>query len=301
MRIYNIVFAVCHPDDEALWVGGLLCELAGFPFIRPYVICLSGKDAQSPRMAEFDAARSVAGYAGGIIMGYPLRPAPDPLPDTSRTLQDGMAQLGLRKDDVDLVITHPSFGDEHKHPHHTQAFFEIGKWCAAADVPFGFFSCLPLTWLRHVPFVTDVRRQGSLHLLNASRCETVFSEGHYDADPNLGEKFELPQYYLQFLTDGAAKSRMLNCYQSIGIEPHERTYAMFNNACEAIYLADDRAFEPWRAIIDAMPVPAQITLIKSIDLAEHPIRMRAAEPSPEPVGLLRRVRRKVRRLISEGT
>jgi LmbE family N-acetylglucosaminyl deacetylase len=294
-RTYNLVFAVCHPDDEALWIGGLLCELARLPFIRAYVVCLSGKDEQSPRMKEFEAAREVAGYARGTILGFPLRPALDPLPDTSRTLQEGLAQLGLLNRDVDLVITHSSYGDEHKHPHHSQAYSEIGQWCAAADVPFGFFSCLPLTWLRHTPFAIDLRRRGTLHLLNASRCESVFSKEHYDADPNLELKFQLPKYYLQFLIDAAAKTRMLHCYPSIGLEPHERGYAMFNNYCEAIYLGSERAFEPWRAIIEAMDVPAEIPLLKSIDLRDYPVRTNPSDVAPR-IGLLSRVRRKLGRL-----
>ena len=94
-RKFNLVFAVCHPDDEALWVGGLLCELARLPFVNAYVVCLSGKDEQSPRMKEFEAARQVSGYSGGIILGFPLRPAPNPLPDTALTLREGLAFLKL--------------------------------------------------------------------------------------------------------------------------------------------------------------------------------------------------------------
>lgn len=291
-RTYNLVFAVCHPDDEALWIGGLLCELARLPFIKAYVVCLSGKDEHSPRTEEFEAARAVAGYAGGVVLGFPLRPAPDPLPDTSRTLQEGLALLGLQEKDVDLVITHPSYGDEHKHPHHRQAFSEIGKWCAATDVPFGFFSCLPLTWLRHIPFAADLRRSGTLHLLNAAHCEAIFSREHYDADPGLTSQFELPKYYLQFLTDAAAKARMLDCYRSIGLEQHEHGYAMFTTACEAIYLRDDRAFEPWRAVIEAMGVPAECTLLRAIDLHDHAIKPNITWLS-RLTHLLSRVRRKL--------
>ena len=69
-RIYRIVFVVCHPDDEAIWVGGLLHELSKFQNIRAYVICLSGRDPNSPREREFDQARREANYAGGVVMGF---------------------------------------------------------------------------------------------------------------------------------------------------------------------------------------------------------------------------------------
>jgi LmbE family N-acetylglucosaminyl deacetylase len=291
-RSYNLVFAVCHPDDEALWVGGLLCELARLPFIKAYVVCLSGNDSHSPRMGEFDAARESAGYAGGVILGFPLRPAPDPLPDTALTLQEGLARLDLLERDVDLVITHSSYGDEHKHPHHRQAFSEIGRWCARADIPFGYFSCLPLTWLRHLPFAVELRRLGTLHLLNASKCERIFSDRHYEADPDRSAQFESPKYYLQFLTDAAAKTRMLNCYQSINLAQHERGYAMFTSACEAIYLSDDRAFAPWRAVIDAMEVPADCALIPLVHSNDPALRW-AVSAAARLRNLLSRLRRRL--------
>ena len=39
---------------------------------------------------------------------------------------------------------------------------------------------------------------------------------------------------------------------------------MFTSACEALYLADDRAFEPWRKVIELMEVPGAPRLVDDI-------------------------------------
>src|SRR6266404_8308049 len=96
IRRYGIVFAVCHPDDEAIWIGGLLHELSEIPYVQAYVICLSGRDPNSPRGQEFEAARRVARYAGGVVLGFPLRPAPEPLPEISQTVEEGLRLLNLK-------------------------------------------------------------------------------------------------------------------------------------------------------------------------------------------------------------
>ena len=65
----NIFFVVCHPDDESLWVGGLLNLLGEISFLNVFVICLSGKDTNSPRIKEFDEAIKFTSTVKGIVMG----------------------------------------------------------------------------------------------------------------------------------------------------------------------------------------------------------------------------------------
>ena len=259
-RNYNFVFAICHPDDEALWIGGVLCELSRFEFIKSYVICLSGNDAQSPRVEEFKAAQNVAGYSQGVILGGALRPAPDPLPDTRATLEQGLRMVGLAPAAIDVLITHADYGDEHLHPHHKQAHAELKSWCSRSNVPFGHFSSIPINGLCHIPILTDLRRHKTLHLMNLSRCESFDAPGDSPVDGEPSERSH-PQYYVQWLCDPSAKLRMLNCYASINLELHRRGYAMFTNSCESLYLWDRRALEPWQAIIDNMEVPAEAKLM----------------------------------------
>jgi len=276
-RRYRIVFAVCHPDDEAIWVGGLLHELSEIPYIQAYVVCLSGRDPNSPRDHEFQAARTEAGYAGGIVLGFPLRPAPQPLPNTPQTLQEGLKLLGLELADVDLLLTHSPYGDEQLHPHHVQTHRELKSWSVEAAIPFGYFSCLPIPHFRLTPILTEVRRSGTLHLLQMSRCSHVLSPEDRTRQAPTGFE-DCPAYYLQFATDLDAKLRMLGHYTSIGLESHACNYTMFTNPCEAIYLMDERAYQPFKAIIEDMKVRAAVQILKIPDPPPP-----AAAPPPPPL------------------
>lgn len=272
-RSYRIVAAVCHPDDEAIWIGGLLHEFSAFPFIEFHVVCLSGQDPASPRLVEFERARVAAGYKSGIIMGGPLRPALAPLPDTGATLAAGLEALGVAVGHVDLVVTHAPYGDEQCNPHHIQAHREIRSWCARENVPFGYFSCFPIPYLRHTPAMSALHRARTLHLLQLSRCRPA--PGLRRFDPAF-RQYGRPRYFVQFLTDPAAKARMLAAYDSIGLQGHAENYSMFTNPAESLYLMDERAFLPVRAIIAAMTPPS----------TARPFRQRAL--SDRIVGRLRR-------------
>ena len=244
---FNIVFGVCHPDDEVLWAGGLLCELARLEKFRTYVICLSGLDETSPRMAEFESAKRTAGYTAGVIRGGKLRGANDPLPPTPITLADGLMELKLQPEDIDLLITHAPFGDEHCNPHHVQAHRELKTWCAARAIGFAHFACIQLPGIAHKSMLSDLRRRGTLRLLQLTRCT--------------GRR--APRYYVQFMTDISAKIRLVQCYQSIGQSEHDDGYTMFSNPCEALYLQDERALRPIMALIESMRVPGATPLVRA--------------------------------------
>ena len=268
----NIVFVVCHPDDEALWIGGLLCELPRFADVRAHVICLSGRDQRSPREREFEEARKVAGYAAGVVLGFQLRPAGEPLPAIAPTTAQGLDRLGMPPDQVSLLVTHPPYGDEHANPHHVQAHRELRLWTRQHQIPFGYFSCLPMSDIAHVPRAGGFRRLGALHLLNRSRCEWAGSARPPGND--------CPAEYVQFGIDIAKKRAMLDCYQSIDLAEHERGYAAFTCGSESIYV-DALGARVIDAIVDTMPVPGAADLV-----AQHP----PARPT-----LAGRVVRKLRR------
>jgi hypothetical protein len=253
----TIIFAVCHPDDEVIWAGGLLCELARMPFVNSYVVCLSGRDPLSPRMAEFEAAKRAAGYTGGVVCGNALRPALDPLPPLQATLMKGLAQLGLAPEAIDLLITLAPFGDEHRNPHHIQAHYELKAWCAARRIGFAFFACIPLPGIAHRSLLKDLRRHGTLRLLQLARCSGPAGT---------------PAYYIQFATDPAAKLRLVQCYTSIGLTEHEEGYTMFSNSCEALYLEDNRALIPLDKLISAMTSPGPSPLVESRTLISRAAR-----------------------------
>jgi LmbE family N-acetylglucosaminyl deacetylase len=224
--------------------------------VRAYVICLSGADAASPRAAEFEAARRAAGYDSGVVLGFPLRDARAALPDTRATTEEGLAALGLSAEDVSLLITHSPYGDEHGHPHHVQAYEELSQWAEARGTPFGYFSVVPLTFLRHRPVVRSLKRRGrTFHLLNLARCTPAAAASARFLDRRLRQKLRPPRWYVQFLTEARAKAEMLACYPSIDLESHAAGYAAFTSSVESLYLFDDRGLAALGPVLDAMEAP----------------------------------------------
>jgi LmbE family N-acetylglucosaminyl deacetylase len=250
-----IVFGVCHPDDESLWAGGFLSAVVRSGVYRAAVVCLSGNDPASPRMAEFANAMRIAGVERSVILGSALRAALTPLPPLGAQLDEGLSRLGIPVDRIRLLVTHSPFGDEHCHPHHVQAFKQLGKWARARGVPFSFFSCLPIPYLSHRPNLAGLRRSSELVLLSWARCRAgVRGWIHWAIWRRWGFR-SIPRHYVQFLVDGATKSRMLACYPSIDLEQHRKGYAMFDNPVEAIYLHDRRALKAVQRLWDRMEVP----------------------------------------------
>lgn len=258
-KIFDIVFAVCHPDDEALWIGGLIGELSRLDFLKIHVVCLSGRDTASPRMSEFEMARGIAGYASGIILGKPLRDANQKLPPLAPTLEEGLRALGIVK--PALVITHSPFGDEHRNPHHRQAFAELLAWSRTSGVPFGFFACAAIPHYRHAPVMDALRRNGSLQLVNVFRCAGALAPRRL-LDPGLRNYRRVPRWLLQFQVDEALKGRMLEAYTSIGIKEHRDGYASFTSNLEQIYLFGRRLPPAIVALLGAMPSPTAGSLFK---------------------------------------
>jgi LmbE family N-acetylglucosaminyl deacetylase len=253
MKETNILLVVCHPDDEALWVGGLIHGLSTFPNVSVHVICLSGQDEGSARPAEFEAARAIAGYKAGVVLGSALRPANQPLPPVAPTVDAGLKRLGLSLVEVDVLITHSPFGEEHMHPHHVQASTELYEWTARHQIPFGYFSCIPLTTCRLQPALRNMKRFGTLQVLNYAWCKYGVLRRAirwYEGKP-----WRYPRLYIQWLVDAAAKSAMLACYRSIDLAMHEQAYAMFNNNVESLYLFDERGSKVFSRLLDQMDVP----------------------------------------------
>jgi LmbE family N-acetylglucosaminyl deacetylase len=262
----SVVFVVCHPDDESLWAGGILHGLAGFDFVRTYVVCLSGNDPASPRSAEFEAASELAGATAGVVLGGPLRPAKQPLPDIAVTTQKGLDDLGLPPSEVDLLVTHSPYGDEHLNPHHVQAYEELLRWTRAQRIPFGWFSVLQHPLLFHRPLVRGLRRHGTgFHLLSLARClptpRLVLQLRH----AGLRERLRPPRYHLQFAGDPSVKRAMLECYQSIDLATHEAGYAAFTTAVESLYLMDAAGLAAFKRIARAMEPPGPDDLFAALD------------------------------------
>ncbi len=251
-----MIFVVCHPDDEALWIGGTIHGLSRISGIKIHVICLSGSDKNSPRTAEFNDAMKVAGYVSGVVMGGPLRPTNLPLPSISKTVEDGLAELGLDLSEVNLLVTHSPFGEEHMHPHHVQASIELYQWTRYQRLSFGYFACLPIPTCLMQPLLRNMKRAGSLQLLNFAKCKMTWCGMLVKFF--VRKPYRYPRYYVQFLTDWVVKREMLASYKSIDLQLHQDGYAMFHNNCESLYLFDNGGAEVIKYVMQQMKVPGSI-------------------------------------------
>lgn len=261
---YNIVFAVCHPDDESIWVGGLIGDLLKFGFIDIYVIVLSGGDPNSPRVSEFNRAMQIVGVSKAIVLGGALRPALEPLPDLGKVLEEGLNRLNLPINELSILITHSPYGDEHPHPHHQQAYFQLFQWAKNQKVPFGYFSAIPIPLFKLYPLQRSFKRKNELHLLNLSRCYFInpFSIKNYHM---ITRKFlKCPRYFIQFETDQGLKKKMLNCYHSVDLSLFYEGYAMFSSRCAILYIFDEKGMLPFNEIVGNMPSPGPENLFENL-------------------------------------
>lgn len=263
-KAFNIVFVVCHPDDEAIWVGGLLSELSGFNFLKIYVICLSGGNSESIRVGEFKKAKEVSGYYGEYLSSEKLHQANDPLPNIPKTVINGLKSLKIDFRDIDILITHPPFGDEHGNPHHKQAYTELYQWAKFNNVPFGYFSTIAIPFFSLQPILQNMKRSGALHLLQIAKCKNNLPLLNKMFSKSL-KHFHTPKYYLEFQSDGRKKEKMINCYNSIDIERHKREYCSLTQNSEFIYIMDDVGLIPFRFLIDQMEIPGRKSLFPKIN------------------------------------
>lgn len=108
----SAALVVAHPDDEALWFGGLLATV---PF-EWTVICCSIPDRDPIRAWKFYDACAALGVQGKVM---PFQEAGVFMPVRSGVFDVLRAELGV----FDLVVTHSTAG-EYGHRHH----IEIGDW-----------------------------------------------------------------------------------------------------------------------------------------------------------------------------
>lgn len=248
----NLVFVVCHPDDESIWCGGMLSEFSKIPGYACHVICLSGKDSDSPREQEFIKAKQIAAYKNGVVLGFKLRNAHDPLPPISTTVENGLKSFQLLPNEIDLLITHSPYGDEMQHPHHKQAYVELRRWCSEKNVSFGYFSCIQLPFVSHQSVLGKPARRESFHILQLCRVRRTAPLLRILIDKHFRKYFHTPKYYVQLMSDLNVKAQMIRSYQSIELTKHFEDYVTSNSPVEALYLFDDRGYSIFRTLVKTM-------------------------------------------------
>ena len=244
---HKIVFVVAHPDDESLWIGGLLNFLVNRNEVDPYVICITGRH-DPYRFKEFEEAMNVIGLKNWSVQeeDIPQRGG-IPLSNPEEAFYKGLDELNLALSDIDLLITHPFYGDEHLHLQHVHLFDSLHYISNLNNIPFGFFSTCTIPYFKLTPLSIDMRRDGKTHLINFCLCE-----GSY--------KGLSPSHFFQFKIDGVLKNSMLKCYESLNQEEHQRGYASWDSHVEGLYVLDSRGTKILEEIQKKLNIPAEGTL-----------------------------------------
>jgi LmbE family N-acetylglucosaminyl deacetylase len=235
----KILFVVAHPDDESLWIGGILNFLADREEVDVYVICATGKYHEH-RSKEFESALNIAGINNRLLSPQDIPTShAEALVDLNNSISTGIKQMGLCLEDIDIIITHPFYGDEHQHPNHKQLFSYLRDFCTNNGIPFGFFSTFVLPNIKLNPLQRGMKRHKKTHVINYCSCDD-----------------SIIKHFMQFKIDPEKKDGMLKCYQSINQEEHQRGYASWDSCVEGIYFTDDKGVTVFDNIYNNLEIPA---------------------------------------------
>ena len=249
-----ILVVVAHPDDEAIWFGASLCGLVNDLHQQVTVLCISGHDPDSSREEEFKQSQIVAGFQCGKVLGGALRKASEPLPPIQNTLEIGLKQLNISLEQIDIVITHSPYGDEHRNPHHAQCFRSLLKWCESVNKPLAFFSTIPIPAGTLKPILRGLMRSNHFHVTNISRC--IFGPIQRFKYANASGSWTWPKFYFQFVGQSEKKLAMLGSYQSVNQLQFETGYGMYTCNAESLYVLSLDGFNKMISILSEANYPA---------------------------------------------
>jgi LmbE family N-acetylglucosaminyl deacetylase len=234
---HKILFVVAHPDDESLWIGGTLKFLSDRKEVDSYVLCVTGRH-HPQRNDEFQKALDIAGIKNSFVAeeDIPNRGG-IPLSRLQESINTGISTMEV--EDVDLVVTHSPYGDEHQHAQHVQLFNYMSKYCATENISFSFFSTFVLPNIATVGKQRDMRRYNNTHILNYGDCN-----------------HDIVKHFIQLRVDCNIKNDMLQCYQSINLQEHYEGYASWDSCVESLYFLDDKGFQVFENIYNDLESPA---------------------------------------------
>jgi LmbE family N-acetylglucosaminyl deacetylase len=257
-----ILVVVAHPDDEAIWFGASICGLVNDLNQQVTVLCLSGHDPDSSREDEFAQSQRIAGFQNGKVLGGALRKAGEPLPSVKETLEKGLKDLSISLNQIQIVITHSPYGDEHRHPHHVQSFKSLNKWCKSKNKPLAFFTTIPIPAGSMKPFLRGLMRSNLFHVTNISRCN--FGPIERLKYFNASGTYTLPKFYFQFVGQTDRKIEMLRSYHSVDQDLFESGYGMFTCNAESLYVLSHNGYHELLLILGEASYPSTDQLFGQI-------------------------------------
>ena len=192
-------------------------------------MCATGKHDEE-RSKEFENALKIAGVTKWFLADENIpKQGGIFLSDLDSAISNGLKSLNLIPEDIDLLITHPFYGDEHKHAQHSQLFIAMNSFCRTLKIPFGFFSSMTIPYFMLNPLATDMRRYKNTHVVNYCSCSGAWRDIE-------------PKFFFQFKINHTIKNKMLKCYKSINQKEHQAGYASWDNSVEGFYFMEKNVF-----------------------------------------------------------
>ena len=242
----KVLFVVAHPDDESLWVGGILNLLNQTEVVDVSVLCMTGgRDPE--RSASFKKVMDILNISSWHHVQNELVRVGGVLIDSAeQILEQGIVSLGSI--DYDLIVTHAFYGDEHLHVQHKQLYNVVRSHCTNNNIAFSYFSFMTIPYFAMTTNQTSAKRINKTHLVNDMHCHPL--EGiRYD--------LKVPHKYYQYKVDSELKDRLLQCYTSIDLEEHQRGYYAWDSSIEGFYTEDEKASQIFDEVNNTFLVPAE--------------------------------------------
>jgi len=236
----NILITTAHPDDELIWFGSTLYELAKIKDINIFNICFWGILEKPGSMRSVtpgykDIDRKSQFYEISNFMNFKSHIITDTkhkVEQKSRQkdevikeeLFNGLKILNLELKNIDLIITHSYYGDERRHPHHIRIYDFFSKFSLENNIGFSFISILRIPNVSHKSILKETKRLNQIHLLSLEKIE--------NESLNIVNK---PSYLIEFQGNLDKKLEALKLYKAVNFKKHYNDYYAFSVISEKLY------------------------------------------------------------------
>lgn len=250
----DILIITAHPDDEIIWFGSTISELSKIPGININIICLWGileppgsMNSVVPGFKDIDRKNQFYEVCNNLNVkkSYIITTDIDSVvfKGINQNYENILHEFIKVKNiielkNIDLIISHSSYGDEKKHAGHVITHKFSKKYSQDNNIPFGWFSILPVPF-NHLSILKNMYRINELHITNYSKCSS-----------NL--------FYIQFQGNLKKKIELFNLYKAVDVESHINDIGGTTLICEGLYIDNDGRLLIEKHLISKMNILSNI-------------------------------------------
>ena len=138
----NVIFALDHPDDEVIRCANLINFFKKNFQCKVFLIFFSNQNTNfnSENFSNLKKILDYDDYFAPKEQNYISAEKVITEIDIEKIFSKSLDVFGINKKDLDLVISHPYYGDETNHPHHIYVSHDLRKICRKRAIDFACFS-----------------------------------------------------------------------------------------------------------------------------------------------------------------